>query len=92
MRCQGEIKESNVPEAPPEEPIVKGSILLVDGEEMILDVGEQILKTMGYKVLMARSGKEAIEIVSKTLPSSTPDLIILDMIMPVIGVERPMTN
>jgi len=52
---------------------------------MILDVGEQILKTMGHKVLMARSGKEAIEIVSKALPSSTPNLVILDIIMPVIG-------
>ncbi len=34
---------------------------------------------------MARSGKEAIEIVSKALPSSTPDLVILDMIMTVVG-------
>jgi len=73
--------------------IVRGSetILLVDDEEMIIDVGEDMLNMMGYKVLIAKSGKEAIEIVGKvhgakrsTIPSA-PDLIILDMIMPDMG-------
>lgn len=67
------------------------TILLVDDEEMIIDVGKDMLSVMGYKVLIARSGKEAIEIVGKahkakrsTIPS-TPDLVILDMIMPDMG-------
>ncbi len=62
----------------------KETVLLVDDEEMILDVGQEILKTLGYKVILAKSGKEAIELVSKaqgTVPS-VPDLVILDMIMP----------
>jgi len=76
------IKEKELPKE-----ILKGTetILLVDDEDMILDVGEQILKTMGYKVLIAGSGKEAIEIVRTTLESSPPDLVILDMIMPQMG-------
>jgi len=37
----------------------------VDDEDMIIDVGEQLLEELGYKVLLARSGREAIEIVSK---------------------------
>jgi CheY-like chemotaxis protein len=47
--------------------ILKGkeSILLVDDEDIIIDVGEEMLKALGYKVLLAKSGKEAIEIVSK---------------------------
>ena len=65
----------------------KETVLLVDDEEMILDVGQEILKTLGYKVILARSGKEAIELVSKTLGTapSAPDLVILDMIMPDMG-------
>jgi len=49
------------------EETLKGAetILLVDDEDIIVDVGEEILKALGYKVLLARSGKEAIEIVSK---------------------------
>ena len=66
--------------------ILRGSeiILLVDDEKMILDVGQEILKSLGYTVFTAKSGKEAIEIISKSLPS-TPDLVILDMIMPGIS-------
>jgi len=62
------------------------TILLVDDEDMIIDVGKQMLSTLGYKVLAAKGGREAIEIISKThnLPSS-PDLVILDMIMPDIS-------
>ncbi len=49
------------------EETLKGAetILLVDDEDIIVDVGEGILKALGYKVLLARSGKEAIEIVGK---------------------------
>ena len=49
------------------EETLKGAetILLVDDEDIIVDVGEGMLKALGYKVLLARSGKEAIEIVSK---------------------------
>jgi two-component system cell cycle sensor histidine kinase/response regulator CckA len=59
------------------------TVLLVDDEEMVLEVGEEILKELGYTVLMARSGNEAIDLLSKgpNLPSA-PDLVILDMIMP----------
>jgi CheY-like chemotaxis protein len=61
-------------------------ILFVDDEKMIVDVGAQMLKVLGYDVLIARSGKEAVEIVSKTLNSlSAPDLAIIDMIMPDMG-------
>lgn len=67
------------------------TILLVDDEEMIVDVGKDMLNMLGYKVLIARSGKDAIEIVDKahrakrsTMPSA-PDLVILDMIMPDMG-------
>lgn len=60
-----------------------GTILFVDDEDMIIDVGQEILKTLGYKVLLARGGKEAIEVYEKYRDKI--DVIILDMIMPDIG-------
>jgi PAS domain S-box-containing protein len=63
-----------------------GTVLLVDDEEVIVDVGQEILKSMGYRVVTARSGREAIEIFDKAhYLTSVPDLIILDMIMPEMG-------
>ena len=59
------------------------TILLVDDENMIIDVGKQILEMMGYKVLTAKSGKEATEIYKQNMDKI--DMVILDMIMPDIG-------
>ncbi|MDY7032197.1 MAG: PAS domain S-box protein [Thermodesulfobacteriota bacterium] len=61
----------------------KETILLVDDEEMIIDVSEQLLKKMGYRVFLARGGREAVK-VYKTNKDKI-DLIILDMIMPDMG-------
>jgi len=36
-----------------------GTILLVDDEDMIIDVGRQILASLGYMPLLAKSGKGA---------------------------------
>ena len=57
-----------------------GTILLVDDEEMVLEVGEKLLKAMGYHVLTAREGREAIEVYKKH--RETVDLVLLDIIMP----------
>ncbi|MBW1742322.1 MAG: PAS domain S-box protein [Deltaproteobacteria bacterium] len=65
--------------------ILKGTetLLLVDDEDKILNVGREILEEMGYKVLIARNGKEAVEIFNEHKDSI--DLVILDMIMPEMG-------
>jgi len=60
-----------------------GTVLLVDDEEMILDVGKDILDALGYKVLTAGSGKGAVEIFKRARDQI--DLIILDIIMPNMG-------
>jgi two-component system cell cycle sensor histidine kinase/response regulator CckA len=69
----------------PAEEIVRGreTVLLVDDEKVILEVGEGILNALGYKVVKARGGKEAIEIYSQN--RDTIDMVILDMIMPDMG-------
>ena len=60
-----------------------GTILLVDDEEMIIDVASQVLKKLGYEILTARHGKEAIEIYRQN--SQRIAIVILDLIMPEMG-------
>jgi hypothetical protein len=43
-----------------------GTVLLADDEEVILEVGQDLLEAMGYQVLIAKDGKEAIEVYEKT--------------------------
>jgi two-component system cell cycle sensor histidine kinase/response regulator CckA len=61
---------------------VKGSetVLLVDDEETVIDVGRQMLERMGYTVLAARSGKDAIELYRAH--KDAIHIVILDLIMP----------
>ncbi|MBW1742991.1 MAG: response regulator, partial [Deltaproteobacteria bacterium] len=59
------------------------TILLADDEEGILDVGKQWLEEMGYEVMLAASGKEAVETYEEH--KDEIDLVILDMIMPEMG-------
>jgi two-component system cell cycle sensor histidine kinase/response regulator CckA len=60
-----------------------GTILLIDDEEMIIKVGEELLKELGYKVIAARSGDEAIQIYERN--ADKIDLVVMDMIMPGMG-------
>ena len=66
-------------------PIVRGSgtILLIDDEKMILDVGIELLEELGYRVISAMSGKEAIDVFQNS--QDQIKLIIMDMIMPGMG-------
>ena len=59
------------------------TVLLVDDEEFILKVGLQILEELGYAVLTAPSGKEAIKIYTEK--KDEIDIVVLDMIMPGMG-------
>ena len=59
------------------------TILLVDDEEIIIDVSPEMLTELGYEVLTARSGEEALE--QYRINRDKIDLVILDMIMPDMG-------
>jgi two-component system, cell cycle sensor histidine kinase and response regulator CckA len=69
-------------ELPMEMRLFKGSekILLVDDEEMILDVGQAMLEKLGYRVIVAKGGQQAVEAVNST--GNPIDLVVLDLIMP----------
>ena len=59
------------------------TILLVDDEEMVLDLTREMLERLGYRILSASSGIEALRIYREQ--GDRIDLVILDMVMPGMG-------
>ncbi len=69
------------PKKPRMEPVKgTGTILVIEDEEMIMKVIREILKSLGYRVLEAGTGKEAIDI-ANTFDGKI-DLAILDILLP----------
>ncbi len=58
----------------------RGTVLIVDDDEMVMDIGNQFLKRMGYTVRTASSGQKALDIV-KQAPDRI-DCLLLDFTMP----------
>ena len=75
-------EKTAVKETVPPKGLLVGSetILFVDDEDVIIDVNREILESLGYKVVAAKSGQEALEVYRKL--QGKISLIILDMIMP----------
>jgi len=73
---EAEIREEKIPTG-------HETVLFVDDEEMIIDVSKEMLKTLGYEVLTARNGREAIEVYKEN--RDRIDIVIMDMIMPEMG-------
>ena len=58
----------------------KKTVLVIDDDDLVADICSQILKRSGYDVVVARSGKEAIDVFKEN--QSRIDMVILDMILP----------
>ena len=66
---------------------VRQKILVADDEASIRRILETRLKMVGYDVVVAEDGEEAVEVFNKT----NPDLVVLDVMMPKMdgyGVTR----
>jgi PAS domain S-box-containing protein len=59
------------------------TVLIIDDEEMILDIGSKMLEGLGYKVLAAPGGRQGLQIYEQARDKI--ELVILDMIMPDFG-------
>lgn len=72
-------------EKPKPQPIPenKGSILLVEDENMLLDLLKMLLEEKGYSVLTARDGREAIEVFKQY--KDTISLVFSDLGLPRLG-------
>jgi len=75
-------------QVPPKTGIAGGSetVLPVDDEEMIIAVGQAMLEKLGYRVLAARNGEHAVDMVKHS--EVEIDLVILDLIMPGMKGDR----
>ena len=58
----------------------KGAILLIDDEDVIRELGRDILEAYEYEVFLAAHGNEGIRIYNEN--KDRIDLVILDMVMP----------
>ena len=59
------------------------TVLLVDDEEMIIDVGKPMLEKLGYEVIVANNGQAAVDLYREK--RDRIDIVILDMVMPDIS-------
>ena len=64
------------------------TILVVDDEELIRALASDILSTMGYAVITAPNGEEAIEIYQEK--GAGINLVILDLLMPGMGGAKTL--
>jgi CheY-like chemotaxis protein len=62
------------------------TILLVDDEEYIRELGVELLTDAGYKVLAAIDGEEGLELYRKE--QKNIDLVILDLVIPGMGGKK----
>ncbi|MCF8063525.1 MAG: PAS domain-containing protein [Deltaproteobacteria bacterium] len=57
-----------------------GTVLVVEDEEAVLEVFRIVLERMGYQVLIAPTGRQAVETVETS--AERIDLVILDILLP----------
>ncbi|MGC9029329.1 MAG: response regulator [Desulfomonilaceae bacterium] len=84
--AEAPVKETSADEGP----VLGGTetILLVDDEPAIRDLGRRLLANAGYEVLLATNGKEALDIYRAHRDRIA--LVILDLIMPEMGGKQCM--
>ena len=61
----------------------QGTILLIDDETIVTTIGVEMLESLGYQVIEANTGPEALRIYERY--GHAIDLVILDIIMPGMG-------
>ena len=86
IEAEEEVKKEAIVESKPEIAKGEGTILIIEDEEMVMNVTRAILEGLGYSVLEARTGKEAVEIV-KTFNGDI-DLALLDIKLPDISGDK----
>ncbi|MBW2021523.1 MAG: response regulator [Deltaproteobacteria bacterium] len=61
----------------------EATVLLVDDEKHIAEVGQELLEALGYKTRVATNGQDAIKIFQEH--KDNIDFVLLDMLMPKMG-------
>lgn len=64
----------------PKQHLGSGSILVMDDEEIVRNVTAEILRSLGYEVMTAHDGAEAIDLYTRAMKTATPfDVVIMDL-------------
>jgi PAS domain S-box-containing protein len=66
------------------------TVLLVDDEEDVIEIGTQMLKALEFKAVVARNGREALEIIKRDIENDAGKIsfVLLDIGMPVMDGEE----
>lgn len=77
---------SDTQTTPHEETSLHGTVLLVDDEDELRSIGAGLLAAMGFTVITASNGREALEVYQRR--QSEIDLVLMDLTMPEMdGIE-----
>ncbi len=68
-----------------------GTVLLVEDEPMLRELGATVLLELGYQVLSAENGREALALVQAN-PNLQIDLLLTDVIMPEMGGKELVSH
>jgi len=82
----GKTKEEKV--VAPSNPTSTKKILVVEDEDILLQGLETALKQEGFQVVKAKNGQEGLQVAT----SEKPDLILLDILMPVMNGTSMLKN
>ena len=80
IEAKEEVKKEEFPEPTVELAMGEGTILVIEDEKPLVELFRQILERLGYRVLLAETGKQAIEL-AKTFDGQI-DLALLDIKLP----------
>jgi len=64
--------------------MVQKTVLVVEDDPDIRDIVQDLLESEGYDVIPASHGKQALEFLWGVKKTAKPDLVILDMMMPLV--------
>lgn len=82
----GETSERSTEERLAAPSAASGMILLVDDEEMVRSSGKRWLEQLGYSVLLAADGAEAVDLYRERC--NDIDAVLLDLIMPTMSGDK----
>jgi len=67
-----------------------GTVLIIDDEKMVREMGRMTLERFGYRVLDAENGRAGVALFERS--ATAIDLIILDLTMPVMSGEDTLAE
>ena len=75
-----------------ERAMAQKKVLLVEDDLEIRDILQDLLEAEGYDVIPASHGRQALEFLGGTPASDLPQLVVLDMMMPLVDGSQVLAS